>query len=282
MSDMKNQYKLTVPVGSTDLTFDTAISGWLDIVHWHFAADVSGLIGMQIKRTDGNYMVIANDTAATESEMIWQGNYFVNNNDIVRFNNDTGEEATVYITIGYELAGTGAWTGFAGGAGDDSSSSSSVDSSSSSSSSSESTQSSSSSSSQSNSSSSSSKDSSSSSSSVGYSSSSSSVGNSSSSSSVDSSSSSSVSYTECNDEYVATLFPSGDPSINDTYTTAGIYNGASYYAGTDYYLFLANTNPDYWAISGDVGDPSNQWVTSKDTSGGCPNGAYVGAVGTVT
>ena len=31
----------------------------------------------------------------------------------------------------------------------------------------------------------------------------------------------------------------------------------------------------YWAISGDVGDPPLQWVSSKDTGGGTPAGTYV-------
>jgi len=100
---------------------------------------------------------------------------------------------------------------------------------------------------------------------------------SSSSSSFDSSSSESGG--DCNASYVASTFATAD--INGTYAIDGQYNGkAKYYNGT-YWLFFADSNPDYWAISGDAGDPQNQWVTSKDTAGDCPDGTYVGEAGTL-
>lgn len=152
------------------------------------------------------------------------------------------------------------------------SSSSSVDSSSSSSSSSMDSSSSSSSSNSSASSSSSSVDSSSSSSSNSSASSS--------SSSVDSSSSSSLEV--CDEKYSASGFATA--AYNGIYTYTGVeYDGAHTYsnAGGTWYIWY-ESDVGYWILSNDVGDPSNQWKSSRDDAGGCPNGAWSSEDGTVS
>jgi hypothetical protein len=54
---------------------------------------------------------------------------------------------------------------------------------------------------------------------------------------------------------------------------------AVYSNGT--YLIWYDPITGYWALSNDAGDPQNQWLSSKDDAGGCPDGAWVGEVGAV-
>ena len=125
MSDVKNQAILTVAANtSTSLTTDTATNGWLDIVHMHYDASATGAVGIQIKRSGTDWMVVGATDVAAETDAIWTGNTYLNAGDIVRINNITAVAATVYITIGYELAGAGTWQTFDVGVGDESSSSS--------------------------------------------------------------------------------------------------------------------------------------------------------------
>lgn len=179
----------------SNITIEEGINkGWLNIVQFHFDSAASGDIGLELRRSEDSVLqVIAALTVSSKGDAIWHGDQFLRAGDILRINNGTGVDCKVYITFTNENYQHGAWTEFAVGAGDESSSSSSIDSSSSSSSSSTSSSSSSSTSSDSSSSSSSISSNSSSSSSIDSSSSSSSSIDSSSSSSVDSSSSSSSS-----------------------------------------------------------------------------------------
>ena len=94
--------------------------------------------------------------------------------------------------------------------------------------------------------------------------------------------SSSSSLEGCEADYCGQGF--GIANANGTYAWDGQeYNFAPVYSNGSYFLFLydGGVNPDYWAISAQVGDPSPQWESSKNTAGGCPDGAYVNQPGTL-
>ena len=151
----------------------------------------------------------------------------------------------------------------------DSSSTSSIDSSSSSSQSSSSSSSHSSSSSSSQSSSSSSNIHSSSSSSHSSSSSSSHSSSSSSSESSSSSSSSSSSFGGLEEAYCGVFVTTA--ALNGTWTATGAkYNGLPVFSRGVNSMWYDTTG--YWAISKDVGDPQNQWLSSTDTAVAEPDG----------
>ncbi len=90
-------------------------------------------------------------------------------------------------------------------------------------------------------------------------------------SSESSSSSSSSSLYGCSDLYCASTFTTA--ALNGTWTwTGGVYNSKPIYrnvAGT-YLMWYDDTG--YWAISNDVGDPENQWLSSTDNPVSCPDG----------
>ena len=100
---------------------------------------------------------------------------------------------------------------------------------------------------------------------------------SSSSKSESSSSSSSENVLGCKTKYCASTFTTVAINGQYTWTGADYNNKAVYNNGTYNIWFDAVTG--YWACSGDVGDPQNQWVSSKDDAGGCPDGAWVGEAG---
>jgi len=83
----------------------------------------------------------------------------------------------------------------------------------------------------------------------------------------------------CEDTYCAQDFTTAN--INGSYIwTGGYYNSKPVYNNGTYNLWYSPVLTSYyWAVSGDVGDPQNQWVTSKDDALGCPDGAYVGEAG---
>ena len=82
----------------------------------------------------------------------------------------------------------------------------------------------------------------------------------------------------CEGAYCAQGFATAD--INGTYSWTGAsYSSKPVYNNGTYNLWYSPVF--YWAISGDVGDPQIQWVTSKDDALGCPDGAYVVEAGTL-
>ena len=99
-----------------------------------------------------------------------------------------------------------------------------------------------------------------------------------SSSSQDSSSSSS--HLDCEGSYCAQGFATS--GANGTYVDAGDYNDKAYYANGNYLVWYDSTT-GYWAMSEDLGDPQNQWISSVDTPVSCPDGdVWVSEDGTLT
>ena len=259
------------------------------------------------------WSVLATVTPSSKTDLIWTGNQILQSGDVLRIGKEIATACTIWISYVYEPWGVGSWQEFLASAAEASSSSSSSQSSESSSSessssssiSSESSESSSSSSISSESSESSSSSSisseSSSSTSGGYSQSSESSSSQSSESSESSSSqssqssessssqsspssnssSSSVGHSsnsssssqsglgDCKEIYTASGFAT--PALNGLYGYSGLYGGKGMYSNGTYVIWYDATT--YWAMSGDAGDPSNQWVSSIDTAAqGCPDG----------
>ena len=104
---------------------------------------------------------------------------------------------------------------------------------------------------------------------------------SSSSESLSSESSSSLSSDDlqgCLKYYCASFIDQGE---SGTYIATGtLYNSKPTYFNGTYYIWF-DTASGYWAMSGDVGDPQNQWVSSRDDAGECPYGTWVLDNGTI-
>jgi hypothetical protein len=96
-------------------------------------------------------------------------------------------------------------------------------------------------------------------------------------SSESSESSSSEHVLGCKTKYCASTFTT--VAINGQYTwTGATYGGKAVYNNGTYNIWF-DTVSGYWACSADVGDPFNQWLSSKDAAGGCPDGAWAGEDG---
>jgi len=69
--------------------------------------------------------------------------------------------------------------------------------------------------------------------------------------------------------------------MNGTYTVTATYwsNKPTFYNGK-YYIFYGYSDPTptyFWAIALSIGAPPIQWLTSKTSAGGLPDGNYAGA-----
>ena len=83
----------------------------------------------------------------------------------------------------------------------------------------------------------------------------------------------------CAQDYCASLFTT--VALNGTYyATGGVSNSKPVYKNATYYLWNDPVS-NYWAISGNVGDPQNQWLTSSDTATACPAGPFTREDGTL-
>ena len=69
-------------------------------------------------------------------------------------------------------------------------------------------------------------------------------------------------------------------AYDGTYTATGTHGGKPAYTNGSWWIWY-DTVTGYWALSNDVGDPQNQWKSSKDDAGGCPDGVWVDEAGTV-
>jgi HK97 family phage major capsid protein len=100
------------------------------------------------------------------------------------------------------------------------------------------------------------------------------------SSSSSSSSSSSYNVRGCVADYCASTFAT--VALNGTWAWDEVteYNNMPVYVNGANKVWF-DTHTGYWAMSNDAGDPENQWLSSKDTAGGCPDGTWAGEAGTL-
>jgi len=95
-----------------------------------------------------------------------------------------------------------------------------------------------------------------------------------------SSSSSSSSLQGCEPNYCATGYVTN--ALNGTYSWTGdYYNSKPIYNNGTYNLWYASGAYDTWAISSSVGTSPVNWLSSKTTTEGCPDGTYDTEAGTL-
>lgn len=99
--------------------------------------------------------------------------------------------------------------------------------------------------------------------------------------SSDSSDSSSSSLEGCSATYCGNGFTTS--TFNELWTNAGQYAGKPAYTNASATVWLwYSTAYTRYVISADLGDPPNQWLSSQDDAGVCPDGVYAGEAGVMT
>jgi hypothetical protein len=84
----------------------------------------------------------------------------------------------------------------------------------------------------------------------------------------------------CEPDYCATGYTTR--AINGTYSwTGAYYNSKAVYNNGTYNLWYAAGVYTRWAISLVIGTAPANWMSSKTTTGGCPDGSYDTEPGTI-